>query len=181
VMTQYEREHKNFVFLGAAPIDFDARPGGEGAECVWKKLCELDLARELRQGKTDLAAILNADPHHRDGSHWMTLYIDLKDGYILYFDSTGDAMPRQVRRLIDRLTSQARKLGIEMRVLISRARHQRQNTECGIYGLFAVSELLEGTRTPESLMRGRISDAEMHRFRTRFFNIPERKKKGKGA
>lgn len=171
-MKQYEREYPHFVFLGASPIDFDARPQGASKPCVWDQLCSLDIAQKSKQGKTDLAVIFNADTHDKEGSHWMTMYIDLNKGYILYFDSTGDPMPREVKKLTKRLTEQAKDMGIPMRVLVSRARHQRRDTECGIYGLYAVSQLLQGKRTPESLCRGRISDDTMQRFRKKFFNLP---------
>ena len=171
-MKQYEATYPRFTFLGASPIDFDARPDGPDKPCVWKRLCALDLAKELAAGKTDIAVIFNADTHDKDGSHWMTMYIDLAKGYMLYFDSTGDPMPRQVKKLTKRLSAQAKKVGIDLRLLVSRARHQRRDTECGIYGLYVISELLQGKRTPESLTRGRIPDDTMERFRRRFFNLP---------
>lgn len=172
-MEQYERVFPHFLFLGASPIDFDARPAKKGGACVSSKLCNLDLARELRKGKTDIGVIFNADPHYKEGSHWMALFVDLKEGYILYFDSTGDRMPREVTRLVKRLQTQGEAMGSPLRLIESRAKHQRRNTECGIYGLYAISQLLQGKRTPESLTRGRISDDAMFRFRRHFFNLPE--------
>ncbi len=173
VMAQYEQHYPHFAFLGASPIDFDARPTDSKDKCVWKKLCDLDIAKELDAGKTQLAAILNADPHYKDGSHWMTIYINLNAGYVLYFDSTGDPMPKEVRKLVARLKTQGSAIGLKLRVIVNRARHQRQDTECGVYGLFVIAQLLEGQRTPSSLVRGRISDNEMYAFRRHFFNIPE--------
>ena len=81
-------------------------------------------------------------------------------------------MPREVKKLTKRLTDQAKELGLPMRVLVSKARHQRRDTECGVYGIYAISQLLQGKRSPESLCRGRISDDTMQRFRRKFFNVP---------
>ena len=171
-MRQYEQVYPNFAFLGASPIDFDARPDGPSKPCVWNRLCALDLSKKKAEGKTDLAVIFNADTHDEEGSHWMTMYVDLKKGYILFFDSTGDPMPREVKKLTSRLVKQAKEMGLPMRLLVSKARHQRRDTECGIYGLYAVSQLLQNKRTPESLCKGRISDDKMERFRRKFFNLP---------
>lgn len=173
VMKQYEREYAHFVFLGASPIDFDAQSTDEPGRCVWEKLCGLSLRNEKRRGKTNIAVIFNADPHYKEGSHWMAMFVDLEKAYILYFDSTGDPMPREVKRLVKRLQDQGKAMGIPLRLVVSRAKHQRRNTECGIYGLYAISQLLQGKRTPESLTRGRISDDAMFKFRKHFFNLPE--------
>ena len=172
-MEQYERVFPHFLFLGASPIDFDARPTDKRRNCVSSKLCNLDLARELRKGHTDIGVIFNADPHYKEGSHWMAMFVDLKEGYILYFDSTGDPMPPEVARLTKRLQKQGTAMGTPLRLIVSRAKHQRRNTECGIYGLYAISQLLQGKRSPESLTKGRISDKAMFRFRKHFFNLPE--------
>ncbi len=172
VMHQYEVAYPHFVYLGSSPIDFDARPRDRSEKCVWARLCDLSIANELRKGKTEMAVILNADPHYKEGSHWMTLFVNLSQRYIFYFDSTGDPMPAEVKRLVSRLKDEAKSLGLDLDVIESRRRHQRENTECGVYALYAVSELLGGHHTPASLMAKGIPDAEMFRFRKRFFNMP---------
>lgn len=178
VMHQYEAVHPHFLYLGAPPIDFDRRDKREKGGCIWDKMCKLDLANELRRGKTQLAAIPNADEHDQDGSHWMTIYIDLQKGYILYFDSTGDPPTKEVKKFINRMKEQGKKLGIRFKVMINKKHHQHKNTECGVYGLFAVSGLLEGKLDPTTLISGkRIPDDAMYQFRKKFFNMPERESK----
>ena len=49
--------------------------------------------------------------------------------------------------------------------------HQKRNTECGMYSLYMIVNLIEGTRTPEDFMRGgRIPDSVMLEFRNEYFN-----------
>ena len=170
VMHQYEKEYSHFAYLGASPIDFDAKPRDSGDKCVWVKLCDLSIANELAKGKTQMAVILNADPHYEDGSHWMTLFINLNERYILYFDSTGDPPPREVRRLVSRLREEARRLGLHLRLIINKTAHQKQNTECGVYGLYVVSQLLEGRQPVQALVSKRVPDDAMFAFRRKFFN-----------
>tara|TARA_B100002051_G_C16733851_1_gene639913 strand:+ start:1980 stop:2498 length:519 start_codon:yes stop_codon:yes gene_type:complete len=169
-MRQYETKYPSFAYLGASPVDFDAKPRDGSEKCVWVRLCDLSIARELAKKKTRMAVILNADPHYKDGSHWMTLFINLNDRYLFYFDSTGDPMPRQVKKLVKRLQAEGAALGLHLRLIVNRVPHQRQNTECGVYALYAVSRLLEGTDTPRSLMGARIPDDAMFSFRRKFFN-----------
>ena len=173
VMRQYETAHPHFRYLGSSPIDFDARPADHAGSCVWPQLCSLSLKRQRSNGKTALAAILNADPHHMDGSHWMTLFIDIAKDYILFFDSTGDPAPPEVTKLVKRLRAEGEAMGKSIHYYVNRYPHQRQNTECGVYGLYAVSKLLAGTTSPSRLVRGpRIADRTIWRFRKKFFNTP---------
>ena len=158
VMAQYEAAFPGFKFYGASPIDFDKRirPG----KCVWDDLCNLSLARELGRGAEQIGVILNLDTHDQPGSHWVTLFIDLGQGYVMYFDSTGDPPPREVKKLLDRLQEQAGRVGLPLRVLINNRAHQRGDTECGVYGLFVIRRLLAGD-DPADYLEGRIPDSEM--------------------
>jgi hypothetical protein len=64
-----------------------------------------------------------------------------------------------------------RALGIGFKYYENRKQHQKRNTECGMYSLFMIVNLIEGTRTPEEFMRGdRIPDSHMLEFRKEYFN-----------
>ena len=66
---------------------------------------------------------------------------------------------------------QGRSLGITFKYYENRKQHQKRNTECGMYALFMIVNLIEGTRTPEEFMRGvRIPDNHMLEFRSEYFN-----------
>ena len=48
--------------------------------------------------------------------------------------------------------------------------HQRTDTECGMYSLYVIIELLENRKTPQYFQKHRISDDEMERLRKIYFN-----------
>lgn len=170
VMKQYERAYPGFSFIGPSPIDFDKRL--HNGRCVWEELCNFDLKKSLRAGKRFVGIIFNLDPHTKGGSHWISMFIHVPDGYILAFDSTGDPMPPQVDQLIKRVVQQAAALDIKLRVIRSSKEHQLEDTECGIYSLYVISGLLDGTLDPKRLSQGpRISDDQMFRLRETFFNV----------
>lgn len=168
VLKQYEKKHKNFIFIGPSPIDFDKQMLYN--QCVWDELCKFNLQSLLKKGKTKIGIIFNTDPHHKDGAHWISMFIDIKKKYIFFFDSVGDKPPKEIGKLIARIESQGKRLNIDFNVIINTKSHQREDTECGIYSLFLIIELLESKKNPEYFLTHRIPDKEMEKLRKKYFN-----------
>jgi hypothetical protein len=170
VMKQWERRYPEFVFIGPSPIDFDKVV--DGGECVWNELCKFSLRKLMARGKTKIGIVFNLDPHYKPGSHWVTMFIDVPRKFVLYFDSAGDGVPAQVRTFGKRVVAQAADLGIRMEMVDNRGvRHQRGNTECGIYALYAITELLSGRKELTHFLRGRIPDGDMLSLRSVYFDV----------
>lgn len=174
VMKQYEEKFPKFEFLGPSPSDYSA-PKMAGI-CVWEELCNFNLSKYLDSGTHQIGVIFNTDPHTEDGSHWVSLFINVdrvgsKNNYVFFFDSTGDRPQKEVREFIKTVMQQGRSLGITFKYYENRKKHQKRNTECGMYALFMIVNLIEGTRTPQEFMRGmRIPDSQMLEFRKEYFN-----------
>jgi len=140
VLEQYEYTHKEFEFLGPAPIDFDKNIGDK---CVSDELCKFDLKTFLNKGKTQIGIILNTDIHTGEGYHWVSLYIDTKDRFIFFFDSNGDPPQPEAANLATRIQKQAAELNMEFEYVDNQGvRHQNSNTECGMYSLFFIITML---------------------------------------
>ena len=169
VMQQWEHEHPEFTFIGPSPIDFDKLVGGT---CVWPELCTFSLRKLLARGIRKIGIVFNLDPHYKPGSHWVTMFIDVPRSTILYFDSAGDGVPAQIRQLAARIKAQAADLGITMSVLDNRGvQHQRQNTECGVYAIYAMTELVSGRKELSHFLEGRIPDEKMLSLRSFYFDV----------
>jgi hypothetical protein len=182
VMKQYENKFPAFEFLGPSPSDYSA-PKLAGV-CVWEELCNFSLKKYVDSGTHQIGVIFNTDPHTEDGAHWVSVFINLGssnngdnhgkksgDNYIFFFDSTGDRPQKEIREFIKTVSQQGRALGIRFKYHENRKKHQKRNTECGMYSLFMIVNLVEGTRTPEEFMRGgRIPDSNMLEFRNEYFN-----------
>ena len=106
-------------------------------------------------------------------------FIDLKKKFIFYIDSTGDSMPNEVRQLVNRILEEARQLDISLKLFENIKSHQRSNTECGMYSLYIISQLLYDRHTPEYFMNNRVPDKEMKELRTIYFNATEQDNNGK--
>lgn len=170
VMKQYEKEFPYFDFIGAAPIDFDS-PKMYG-ECVWEELCHFDLRISVRNGKNKIGFVFNTDPHYLSGSHWISMFVSLKqqNPYIFFFDSTGTPPPKEVKRLIDKIKQQGKPLGITFRYIENKKHHQKKPTECGMYSLFMIVNLLRETMKPEDFIEDIFPDEQMEKFRKLYFN-----------
>ena len=169
VMQQYEEELKNFEFIGPSPIDFDKKKAY--GECVWEELCHLNLKNKLKEGIYKIGIVFNTDPHTESGEHWIALFINIKKHYMMYFDSTGAKMPREVGALIKRLEKQFTEMGVGVKVYTNEGfKHQQSDTECGIYVMYFILELAMEAKTPEYFKHKIIPDDDMMRLRKIYFN-----------
>ena len=167
VMGQWERAHPNFIFIGPSPIDYDEHVAF--GECVWEELCKFSLLKYKKQGINKIGVIFNLDKHTQPGSHWVALFIDGEKKKIYYFDSYGDEIPEEIEKFSSEVSRQSEKFGEKYEQIISKNRHQYGNSECGMYSLFFIVQLLKGT--PHSTFeKYRVPDSKMTQLRKEFFN-----------
>ena len=167
IMKQYEYEYPSFTFIGPSPIDFNKTK--LFGQCVWNELCNFSLKNYIKNGKNKIGIIFNTDPHYLDGSHWICMFIDIPKKYIFYFDSNGDKIPKEIAILVKRITKQGENLGIKFKYYENKIEHQKSNTECGMYVLFVITQLLQNKMSPE-MFKNRIPDKDMEYLRNVFFN-----------
>ena len=171
VMKQYEKAYKCFEFIGPSPIDFDSRK--LYGECVWEELCNFSLEEQIKNNKTKIGIIFNTDPHYKNGSHWISMFINIKKHKIFFFDSTGDKAPKEVFALANRIKEQGLQMNpkIEMTFDTNEGiEHQYGNTECGMYSLYFIIHMLEDKITEHYLKTHVLKDKYMQQFRKIYFN-----------
>ena len=167
VMGQWERAHSNFEFIGPSPIDYDDHV--VFGECVWEELCKFSLRNYRRRGINKIGVIFNLDTHTQPGSHWVALFIDCLKRKIYYFDSYGDDIPEQINKFSEEIKQQSENFGEKYEKIISKKRHQYGNSECGMYCLYFIIQMLQGT--PHSTFETiRIPDSKMVKMRKEYFN-----------
>lgn len=171
VMKQYEKAYKCFDFIGPSPIDFDTRM--LYGECVWDELCNFNLEKQIKQGKSKIGIIFNTDPHNKPGQHWISMFINIKKKKIFFFDSTGDKPVKEIMVLVDRIKEQGQKMNPKMNFHFDSnegIEHQYGNTECGIYSLYFIVHMLEDKMTEHYLKTHILKDQYMEKFRKIYFN-----------
>lgn len=171
VMKQYEKAYKCFDFIGPSPIDFDTRL--LYGECVWEELCNFNLEKLIKKGKTKIGIIFNTDPHNKPGQHWISMFINIKTKKIFFFDSTGDKMPHQIKALIKKIKYQGFNIKPKINFKVDSnegIEHQYGNTECGIYSIFFIVHMLQDKMTEHYLKTHILRDEYMQEFRHIYFN-----------
>ena len=167
VMKQYEKAYPSFKFIGPSPIDFDTKK--KFGQCVWNELCNFNIKDFIKKRTDKIGIILNTDPHTKGGAHWICIYIDLKKKYVFFFDSNADKTPKEVILLLKRIKEQSKALNIDLTFYRNSMEHQKTDTECGVYTLFTITQLLTNKLNLNDFDK-RIPDSRMEKLRSKFFN-----------
>lgn len=167
VMKQYEHAHKDFEFLGPSPIDYDTHK--VFGECVWEELCNFNLESFIRRNIKHIGIVFNLDPHYKEGSHWVALFISIKKGCICFFDSYGEKPDPQIKKLMDLVQQQGKELGLDLHQHWIRKRQQYSDSECGMYCLYFIINMMNG-KSVEYFEKHKIPDEKMLSLRKKYFN-----------
>ena len=172
VLKQYENSYSCFEFIGPTPIDFDFKK--KSGECVENEMCNFQLQNHINRGKTKIGVIFNLDPHYKGGSHWVSLFINIKKGWIFYFNSTGEPIEKEIQEFVDRVVSQGLSLKTKpIRFICSQNspfEHQNGDTECGMYSLYFILQMLKDNKSPNYFKKHLITDKQMEKYRKIYFN-----------
>ena len=170
VMRQYEEADPTFKFMGTLPIDFSAPDpyNKHIKQCLHPEMCKLDLKAEYQRGIRHIAIVFNLDPHFKSGSHWIALFISIKNirkPWAAYFDSYGYPTPKQIaifmRSLKDQIPS--------IKLMYNARRFQYGGSECGMYSLYFIITMLSGMPFKQ-FCKHAVPDGEMLRLREVLFS-----------
>jgi hypothetical protein len=154
VMKQYQQVYPNFRFIDCIPSNYynlhpEEFPFPFG-------------------NSTKLAIVFNIDEAHESGSHWIAVFIDNTTTELLieHFDPTGDYPIKNIQRFIrDPIF---KKIGKKVVYKVNKFKHQKGDSECGVFSLFYIQKRLEGYKF-EDFQKTRIPDDLMNQYRSTFF------------
>ncbi len=174
VLEQYEVAYPDFKFIGPTPVDFDSTPLYYYGKCVCEELCKMDTDKYISDDINHVGIVFNLDKHNSSGSHWVSMFIDLPNKDVYYFDSNGVSPPKEIKDLIQKLQKEK-----HFKSHINEFEHQLQNTECGMYSMYFIISMLTkkiGKKSKdrsdifEHLQRVRVPDNKMKKLRNTYFN-----------
>lgn len=172
VMKQYEKAFNHFYFIGPTPIDYNVYDERNG-KWVWPELKYFNLNNYIEKqpiGKSHIGIIFNLDNHKGRGTHWVSLFINLIDNKIYYFDSNGNYIPSNIKRLTDVIKSQGNDIGKNISLSMNYPNtHQKKNSECGMYVIFFIINMLMYNNW-NLFKHGSISDKEISMYRHKYYN-----------
>lgn len=174
VMKQYELKDKTFKYLATTPVDYDFVVDKRTNTCYEDTLCKFDLKTLMAAGKHKFAVVFNLDKHDESGSHWISLFINAYKQIIMFFDSANGSIPREISNFIKIVKQHGVANGINFKFMRNHKQHQRGNTECGVYSIHFIIEMLNNAdRAIELFLNGYIPDSKIEKYRNIYFNAPE--------
>ena len=171
VMKQYETAYHCFEFIGPSPIDYDTILSD--GECVWKELCHFNLQEQINRGKTKIGIVFNLDTYDKGGSHWVSVFINIKKKTIFYFDSAGEKIPKRIDNFVKMVQHQGKSTTPKIIFEFDQnypVEHQYGQTECGIYALYFIVHMLEDKLNGEYFKTHVLLDEYIENFRKIYFN-----------
>ena len=170
VMKQYEKKYPYFEFIGPSPIDYDVVESY--GVCVWEELCKFNLQKIIKRGIKKIGIIFNLDKHTGPGTHWVSMFIDIPKYNIYYYDSTGFSIPKQITKLVNTIKKQQLLINKDKPFIlhINKVEHQLKNTECGIYSLHFIINMLTNKKSWNDFQKYKLPDNFIEKFRNIYFN-----------
>lgn len=158
---QYQQIYPTFIFLGAVPLDCD-----EHSFCT---LFKIDFEKFHNNGIEYLAVIFNLDKYGQGGSHWVSLFIDLKNGEINFCDSNGKPPRKNIQSFINRFLQYWEKTsGKKAEYKYNKISYQTDNSECGVYSGNFIIRRLSGENF-ESVVNNYLSFRDINSCRNVYF------------
>lgn len=178
VLHQYEESEPTFKFIGTTFVDWDETIGNS---CVEPELCSFDLKEEISSNISKIAIVFNLDKHTGPGTHWTSMFIDIKDKIIFYFDSNGTTVPKRIKKIAEKIQEQGKILNMKFKFYENHPfTHQYTNSECGMYTLFFIITFLTNKVNDKQFKsvkdkinlfkRKRIPDKHVELLRNVYFN-----------
>ena len=187
VMSQYEYKYNDYKFLGAVPIDFE--------EVNYLNLNNINL-ENLYNTRYKLGLIINLDKHNQSGSHWVSLFINLKT-YEIYFSDSGGIRPNKyIRNFIKKIANFCYKKYFDLNdfydyspinsdvsfmnnnnlnkyeklfpIKYNQIQIQNSDSECGIFSINFILRLLKG-ETFDDYIKNHPTDSEVNKCRNIYF------------
>ena len=170
VMEQYEKVNKDFKFLGAIPIDFQ--------EINLEGVADINLDEYYNKNITKFGVVFNLDEHWQSGSHWVGMYADIKKGQVYFYDSYGTSANKRIIKFMEKFDKFHRnKFDKKCDVRHNTTRHQYENSECGVYSLNFIIQLLGGKKM-DYIINTKVKDKVINKLRNKLFrNVNFKSKK----
>jgi len=170
VLHQYENKYDDFKFLGAVPIDFYDININIFLKNKKYNFKNIDFDEYMANGINKFGIIFNLDESWKSGSHWVSLFFDLKKKQIYFSDSYGIKPEKRIVDYIDVIRKFMSKYNTarNTEVRYNKTQHQKGNSECGVYSINFISRLLKG-KSFDHLTKTRITDEKVNMCRLKYF------------
>lgn len=167
VMEQYSKKYPEFKYLGTVPSDF--------INTSVSNISKNDFKQDKNDGIYKYGIVMNLDNSSQSGSHWVALFVDLKNGKIYFSDSGGSSPPKPMSNYMNTLYDISKKLYNAKPVIdYNEKDHQKKNTECGVYSMHFIISMLNG-KTLDEYEKYHLPDNKIAKCRKKYFRNEDKK------
>ena len=180
VLLRWMREFDSFMACPFAMRDFDKTH--EAFSTIYlpdvyrgKYTIDLGAAGKVTRKNDKFGCILNTDVSTGPGKHWVAAFVDMAIGNdtanIYYFNSAGNKPFREMIIWQERTKKDLETIFSSVNIIdIVKVDHQKEDVACGLYSLYFIRRMLEGTQyTFFTDPKNPIPDAAMNEFRRYIF------------
>lgn len=169
VMKQYENKYIKFKYLGTVPSDFE--------KIEFLKIKDLNFKNLLNKNKYKIGMVINLDTSDGSGTHWVSLYMNLKRRQLYFFDSYGKKPMKSIFNFMNRVYNEFTKRNLDynnintnkkFKVRYNMIQHQQKNSECGVYSMNFIIRLLNGEKFSD-ITKNITDDDNMFECRKSYF------------
>lgn len=160
-MKQYQKIYPDFIFFGAVPLNCE--------QLSFCSLFKIDFDKYRKQKINYLGIIFNLDRYGEPGSHWVTVFIDMKNGEINFCDSTGKPPREDILTFINKFLDYYQNIdGKKAIYKYNKIAYQMDNSECGIYASNFIIRRLAG-ESFDSIVNNYLSFKDINSCRNAYF------------
>ena len=99
------------------------------------------------------------------------MFLDLNKDFLFFFDSNGTPPSKEIVAFKDKILNQCAEIQKQVKYSDnSNFAHQKTNTECGMFSLYFIIQMIKETFNPEYFKSNKISDDNMEKLRKIYFN-----------
>lgn len=161
IMKPYEKKYPEFIFFGAVPLNCN--------EVSFCSLYKLDFNDCIKRKKYVSGIIFNHDKYGEPGSHWVALYIDIKDGKVYFCDSNGKPPIDNIIHIINSFTKYYNnKTGKNVLYKYNTIPYQKDGSECGVYSCNFLIRILSG-ESFDVIVKNSLAFKEINSCRNVYF------------
>ena len=176
IIKQFEILFKDeFIFKGPVPIDTYKCTLNNKQWCsslLIQEVTSIDIGKFNKDGIKCIGIVFNLDDHTENGSHWVSLFIDIKNEAIDYFDSAKKHksvkdIPSDILKYIKYIQQLGEKENIKFKIRYNKINHQKKNSECGMYSIYFIVKRVLG-EDYNNLVNNKnkiITDLQMNKLR----------------
>lgn len=186
ILYQYEYKYKDFIFLGAVPIDFE--------KINIHDIANINFDELIKNNKSKIGLVINLDEHWQSGSHWVAVYADIKNNQIYFFDSYATKPKKRIAKFMLKIALWCYyrnilndtnnnyniknffnyvKINDTIDIRYNNIRHQYKNSECGVYSVNFILRLLKGDSF-DTIIKEKTNDDNINTCRNVYFSFQEK-------